>query len=68
MGGLKEPRPLDDSSTAEVCGRISWDNAGRMLEEGIVAGAVAEGRLLAIAYTFSRSRKHADVAVNTLRK
>lgn len=37
-----------------------------MLEEGIVAGAVAEGRLVAIAYTSARSRKHADIAVNTL--
>ena len=53
------------SAAAEVRGG-GWESAERMLEKGIVAGAVAEGRLVATAYTSARSRKHTDVAVSVL--
>jgi hypothetical protein len=57
-----------DSAAAEVRGGVGWASGERMLEEGIVAGAVVEGRLVAIAYTSARSCKHADIAVNTLQE
>jgi len=62
--GLADLEMLGSAAT-EVRGG-SWESTEHMLGEGIVAGAVAEGRLVAIAYTSARSRKHADVAVNTL--
>lgn len=55
-----------DAAAAEVRGGVGWASSEHMLEEGIVAGAVVEGRLVAIAYTSARSRQHADIAVNTL--
>ena len=55
-----------DSAAAEVRGGVGWASGESMLKEGIVAGAITEGRLVAIAYTSARSRKHADIAVNTL--
>ena len=58
---------LLESAVGKVRGS-GWADAGEMLEEGIVAGAVAEGSLVAIAHTSARSRKHADVAVSTLKE
>jgi hypothetical protein len=54
-----------DSAAAEVRGS-GWGSTEHMLEGGIVAGAVVEGRLVAIAYTSAYSGQHADIAVNTL--
>jgi hypothetical protein len=43
-----------------------WGSGRALLEEGVMAGAVVEGRLVANAFTSARTAKHADVAVNTL--
>ena len=59
--------PLLESAAGEVRGS-GWGSARQMLEEGIVAGALAEGRLVAVAYTSARSHKHADVAVRTMKE
>lgn len=53
------------SATREVRSG-GWESTERMIDEGVAAGAVAEGCLVAIAYTSARSRNHADIAVNTL--
>ena len=69
MVRLLNPSDLEMlDSAAEEVRESGWASAGQLLEEGIVAGAVAEGRLVAIAYTSARSRKHADVAVSTLKE
>jgi RimJ/RimL family protein N-acetyltransferase len=57
-----------DSAAAEVRGGFGWASGEHMLEEGIVAGTVIEGRLVAIAYTSAHSRKHADIGVTTLKQ
>jgi len=36
-----------------------------LLAEGVVAGAVVEGRVVAIAHTSGHSRRHADIGVFT---
>jgi GNAT acetyltransferase len=56
------------SAAAEVRGGFGWTSSEHMLEEAIVAGAVIEGRLVAIAYTSALSRKHADIGVTTLKQ
>src|SRR5207245_2306439 len=43
-----------------------WGDARTMLEDGIAAGAVVDGRLVALAHTSGRSTKHADIGVATL--
>jgi RimJ/RimL family protein N-acetyltransferase len=43
-----------------------WGSAGRLLQEGVAAGAIVDGELVAIAYTCARSPRHAEVAVHTL--
>ncbi len=58
---------LVEAAAVEVRGS-GWDSTQEMLEEGVVAGAVVKGDLVAIAFTHARSTRHADVAVNTLRK
>ncbi len=58
---------LVEAAPAEVQGS-GWTSPREMLEEGVVAGAVVKGGLVAIAFTHARSARHADVAVNTLRK
>jgi RimJ/RimL family protein N-acetyltransferase len=57
-----------DAAVAEIRGGVAWASDERMLEEGVVAGAVSEGRLFAIAYTSALGPKHADVAVSTLKE
>jgi GNAT acetyltransferase len=56
------------SAAAEIRGGFGWTSSEHMLEEAIVAGAVIEGRLVAIAYTSALSRKHADIGVTTLKQ
>jgi hypothetical protein len=58
---------LVEAAPAEVRGG-GWCSTREMLEEGVVAGAVIDGDLVAIAFTYARSARHADVAVNTLKK
>ena len=58
---------LVEAAPAEVRGG-GWSSTREMLEEGVVAGAVVKGNLVAIAYTSARSARHADVAVNTLER
>jgi hypothetical protein len=58
---------LVEAAAVEVRGS-GWDSTQEMLEEGVVAGAVVEGDLVAIAFTHARSARHADMAVNTLRE
>jgi hypothetical protein len=55
---------LVEAAAVEVRGS-GWDSTQEMLEEGVVAGAVVKGDLVAIAFTHARSARHADVAVNT---
>ena len=62
-----EDLELVEAAAVEVRGS-GWDSTQEMLEEGVVAGAVVKGDLVAIAFTHARSARHADVAVNTLRK
>jgi RimJ/RimL family protein N-acetyltransferase len=57
-----------DAAAAEIRGGVGWATDERMLEEGVVAGAISEGRLIAIAYTSALGQKHADVAVSTLKE
>ncbi len=56
---------LVEAAPAEVWGS-GWNSTREMLEEGVIAGAVVKGNLVAIAYTSTRSARHADVAVSTL--
>jgi GNAT acetyltransferase len=56
---------LVEAAPTEVRGS-GWNSTREMLGEGVVAGAVVRGNLVAIAYTSARSARHADVAVNTL--
>ncbi len=56
---------LVEAAPVEVRGGV-WDSTREMLEEGVVAGAVVKGDLVAIAFTYARSAGYADVAVNTL--
>ena len=61
----------DDLELVEAAVEVrgsGWDSTQEMLEEGVVAGAVVKGDLVAIAFTHARSVRHADVAANTLRK
>jgi hypothetical protein len=44
----------------------NWGGATTLLSMGIVAGAVADGRLVAITHTGAVSERHADVGVATL--
>ena len=47
--------------------RVSgWGNDERLLAEGIAAGAVVDGRLVAVAATSARTERHADIAVATV--
>lgn len=59
-----EDLALVEAAAAEVRGS-GWESTQEMLEEGVVAGAVVAGDLVAIAFTHARSTRHADVAVNT---
>ncbi|MDQ3655549.1 MAG: GNAT family N-acetyltransferase, partial [Chloroflexota bacterium] len=57
-------RDLIDSASVEMIG----DGADRLLktlERGHVAGAVREGALVSLAYTFAISERHADIGVVT---
>ena len=58
---------LVEAAPAEIRGG-GWGSTREMLEEGVVAGAVIGGDLVAIAFTSARSVGHADVAVNTLER
>ena len=61
---------LDDlellgSSPEEVLG---FGSTRRLLEEGIVACAIASGRIVSIAHTSARTDRHADIGVFTMEK
>lgn len=43
-----------------------FENPKAMLNEGIVAGAIVDGRLVSTAFTSALSAKFADIGVNTL--
>jgi GNAT superfamily N-acetyltransferase len=57
--------PLLASSRAEVQG-AGFGSAGALLSEGIAAGAIVDGRLVAIAHTSAFTDRHADIGVSTL--
>jgi GNAT superfamily N-acetyltransferase len=59
--------PLLDAATRSLgTPGWNWGGAATMLTEGIAAGAIAAGELVAIAYTSALSDRHADVGVATL--
>ncbi len=58
---------LVEAAAVEVRGS-GWESAQEMLEEGVAAGAVVKGALVAIAFTHARSARDADVAVSTLKE
>jgi len=58
---------LVEAAPAEVRGS-GWSSSQEMLEEGVVAGTVVKGNLVAIAFTSARSARYADVAVSTLER
>ncbi len=43
-----------------------WADAAQMLQEGIAAGAIVDGRLVSLAFTAARTPRHADMATETL--
>jgi RimJ/RimL family protein N-acetyltransferase len=46
--------------------RVGYPTLAQLLEEGIVAAAVVEGGVVAIAHTYARTPRHADIGVATL--
>lgn len=56
---------LVEAAPSEVRGG-GYGNINTMLAEGIAAGAIIDGRLVAIACTFARTERHADLGVTTL--
>ena len=61
--------PADLESVEAAPGEVrggGWAGVGQLLEEGEVAGAIVEGRVVAIAFTAARTPKHADIGVATL--
>lgn len=59
----------DDLELLEVSGDMGgsgWGSFQTLLEDGVMAGAVQDGRLVANAFTAARSQKYADIATNTL--
>ena len=57
--------PLFESAPAELCVN-GFGGVARLLEEGFAAGAVVDGRLVAVAHTYAISPRHADIGVFTL--
>jgi hypothetical protein len=57
--------PLLASAPAEVQG-AGFGSAAALLSEGIVAGAIVEGKLVAIAHTSAFTDRHADIGVSIL--
>ncbi len=57
--------PLIASAPAEIQGG-GYEDAGAMLSEGIVAGAVDGGRLVSIAHTSGVTDLHGEIGVGTL--
>jgi hypothetical protein len=57
--------PLLASAPAEVQG-AGFGGAPALLSEGIVAGAIVDGKLVAIAHTSAFTDRHADIGVSTL--
>jgi hypothetical protein len=57
--------PLLEAAPPEI-GTSGFGSLAALLTEGIVAGAVVEGRIVAIARTSARSERHGDIAVATL--
>ena len=60
-------RPLLDTAESDL-GTPGWNWGGTevMLRESVAAGAVVDGRLVAIAFAAAMSTRHADVGVATL--
>ena len=57
--------PVVEAAPAEVQGG-GFGNALTMLEEGVAAEAIVEGRLVGIAHTSAITERHADIGVSTL--
>ena len=57
--------PLVEAAPAEIQGG-GFESLETMLAEGIVAGAVLSGGLVAIAHTSAITDRHADIGVSTL--
>lgn len=57
--------PLLDAAPDEIQGGGFGGTRG-MLEEGVVAGAIVDGALVAIAYTAALTPRHADISIVTL--
>ena len=58
----------DDLELVEAAPVEVRGSTREMLEEGVVAGTIVKGDLVAIAFTSARSARHADAAVNTLER
>lgn len=56
---------LIKSAPAEVQGD-GYKSTEAMLTDGVAAGAVVEGRIVAIAHTYAETERHADIGVSTL--
>lgn len=63
---LLTPGDLELLEASGDIGGSGWGNLQTLLEDGVMAGAVQDGRLVANAFTAARSQKYADVATNTL--
>jgi len=57
--------PLVESASPELQG-AGFHSREQMLAEGVVAGGIIDGTLVAIAHTSARSEKFADIGVATL--
>ncbi len=57
--------PLILNAPAEIQG-AGYESPEAMLTDGVAAGAVVEGRLVAIAHTYAETERHADIGVSTL--
>jgi hypothetical protein len=56
---------LLESAPPELRGSL-WENTRTLLTEGIVAGAIIDGRIVATAVVSSFSDRYADIGINTL--
>lgn len=57
--------PLLETAPADVRGS-GYGTHDALLTDGVVAGAITQDRLVAIAYTSARTERHADISVATL--
>jgi predicted GNAT family acetyltransferase len=57
--------PLLDAAPREIQG-AGFGGTRALLEEGVVAGAIVDGALVAIAHASALTPRHADIGVATL--